>query len=273
MGAGSLYWAPPGPALGHIGLLHGIMSDSTSWWDVGPLLAQAGWDVTAVDLPGHGGGPPVRQPVESMAQLAEDTISRLPERLTVLAGHSLGAVVAAAIAVEDADLAAGIVLVEPPSREGLDLSLFGDGVEAEGEEARNDPGALRQRLHSDHRAWDDAQVDRVVSARAAAESAAIANALRGQVHWDLAELVDAITLPVLVIVAPETATSFLVGGSSALTGPERQRLASVLPDERFVVVEGGHSLQRDHPDRVAELIVHFANELRPRDNLPDPEGF
>jgi pimeloyl-ACP methyl ester carboxylesterase len=249
------------------------MSDSTSWWEVGPLLAQAGWDVTAVDLPGHGDGPRLRQPVESIAQVARDTISRLPERLTVLVGHSLGAVVAAAIGVEDADLSAGIVLVEPVSREGLDLSLFADGVEAEAESARNDPGTLRQRLRNDHPRWDDAQVDRVVSARAAADGAAIANALRAQFHWDLAELVDAIPLPVLVIAVPETPTPFVLGGGSALTGPERQRLAAAVPEERFVVVEGGHSVQRDHPDRVAELILHFANELRSRDTLPDPEGF
>src|SRR5487761_637412 len=186
---GALYWPSTGPARGHIGLLHGILSDATTWWAVGPLLAQAGWDVTAVDLPGHGQGPAISETLGSVAGVAHDTVPFLPDRLTVLVGHSLGAVVAAAIGVDYADLAAGIVLLEPPSMEGIDMELYAGGVEAEGEAARADPGGLRQRVQRDHPSWGPGQVDRTVAARAAADTVAIALVLRSGLHWDIPTLV------------------------------------------------------------------------------------
>jgi len=110
----------------------------------------------------------------------------------------------------------------------------------------------------------------VVESRVRADTGAIGRALRGGMHWDLTALVNSMTLPVLVVAAPEGSVSFMYGGTSALMGEERRRLAESLPEERFQVVGGGHSLQRDEPGKVAELVLHFANELRPRDNLPDP---
>jgi len=269
---GTLYWPAGGPARGHIGLLHGILSDGTTWWAVGPLLAQAGWDVTAVDLPGHGHGPAVGDTWDSVADMAHGTAPLLPGRLTVLVGHSLGAVVAAAIGAEYPDLAAGVVLVEPPSVEGIDMELYATGVEAEGEAARADPDGLRRRMQQERPQWDEGQVDRTVAARGAADTAAIARVLRSGLQWDTAALVDATAVPVLVIAAPEGDISFLLGGSSALIGPERKRLTDMVPAERFVVVDGGgHSLQRDQPKKVAELVVGFADELSGSDNRPGPE--
>ncbi len=270
--SGTLHWPATGPARGHIGLLHGILSDATTWWAVGPLLAYAGWDVTAVDLPGHGHGPAVGDAWDGVADIAHGTVPVLPDRLSVLVGHSLGAVVAAAIGAEYPDLAAGVVLVEPPSMEGIDVELYASGVEAEGEAARADPAGLRQRMQQERPHWDEDQVDRTVAARGAADTAAIARVLRSGLQWDIAALVAATAVPVLVIAAPEGDISFLLGGSSALIGPERERLADVVPPERFVVVDGGgHSLQRDQPEKVAELVLDFADELRGSDDPPAPE--
>lgn len=48
-----LRWAPaPGVrVLGRILLVHGLSSLAQTWWQVGPRLADRGWDVTAVDQP------------------------------------------------------------------------------------------------------------------------------------------------------------------------------------------------------------------------------
>jgi pimeloyl-ACP methyl ester carboxylesterase len=35
-------------------LIHGMMGDSRSWWEIGPALAERGYRVVAVDLPGYG---------------------------------------------------------------------------------------------------------------------------------------------------------------------------------------------------------------------------
>ncbi|MBA3290388.1 MAG: alpha/beta fold hydrolase, partial [Actinobacteria bacterium] len=38
-------------------LVHGVTAWSATWWRIGPALAERGWDVTAVDLRGHGDSP------------------------------------------------------------------------------------------------------------------------------------------------------------------------------------------------------------------------
>ncbi|MEV2226577.1 alpha/beta fold hydrolase, partial [Nocardia vinacea] len=35
-------------------LVHGMTTDSGSWWRLGPVLAERGYRVLAPDLPGHG---------------------------------------------------------------------------------------------------------------------------------------------------------------------------------------------------------------------------
>jgi pimeloyl-ACP methyl ester carboxylesterase len=44
-------------------LLHGSTSSSSTWWQVGPRLAESGWTVTAFDLPSHGSSPAARVPL------------------------------------------------------------------------------------------------------------------------------------------------------------------------------------------------------------------
>lgn len=239
-----------------------MTSASSTWWRIGPLLAGRGWEVTAPDLPGHGQGPPVPGTVQGLGDVARATLALLPGKFTVLAGHSLGAVVAAAMAVQAPGLTGGVVMIEPPGPLEEHAALFADGVEAEGEAWRTDPEGARQRLQRDHPAWDGAEVGRVAAARLAADTAAIARALRSGLRWDLPALVDAVPVPVLVIAAPDSELPFYLGGSSALIGPQRARTRQLLPEERFVVLNGGHSLERDQPDRLSELIMEFASGLR-----------
>ncbi len=49
----ALTWA--GNGRGTAVLLHGMMSLAGTWWQIGPALADRGWDVTALDLAAHGG--------------------------------------------------------------------------------------------------------------------------------------------------------------------------------------------------------------------------
>ncbi len=69
-------------------LVHGVMSDSRSWRTVGPALADLGYQVTAVDLRGHGHSPRASHyTAELFAHDLVDTVAPHPE---VLMGHSLG---------------------------------------------------------------------------------------------------------------------------------------------------------------------------------------
>jgi pimeloyl-ACP methyl ester carboxylesterase len=101
-------------------LIHGVTSDSGTWWRVGPALAAAGHPVVAVDLPGHGltGGWRGRH---RFAETAEDVAAfiaaaelRVPE-LNVI-GHSWGGMISASLP------GAGVrprrlILLDPPAED------------------------------------------------------------------------------------------------------------------------------------------------------------
>ncbi|MFF9324784.1 alpha/beta fold hydrolase [Streptomyces sp. NPDC014776] len=69
-------------------LVHGIMSDARTWHRVGPLLADRGYRVIAVDLRGHGRSP--RAAVYSPELFADDLVDTLPTGADLAIGHSLG---------------------------------------------------------------------------------------------------------------------------------------------------------------------------------------
>jgi pimeloyl-ACP methyl ester carboxylesterase len=69
-------------------LVHGVMSDSRNWRRVGPVLAERGYHVVAVDLRGHGRSP--RADEYSAELMAEDIVETVPPHPELVMGHSLG---------------------------------------------------------------------------------------------------------------------------------------------------------------------------------------
>ncbi|HUC15945.1 MAG TPA: alpha/beta hydrolase, partial [Acidimicrobiales bacterium] len=214
-----------------------------------------------VDLPGHGEGPRPSDDPAIMRALAEGAAGALPQKLTALVGHSLGAIVALEAAARYPKLAAGIVLEDPPGMAELDTALLAAGVEAEGNAAKAHREAYWERARRDNPDWDDQDVEHHVAAFEAADTAAIAGALRDGLSWDLPGLISALQVPVLVLVAPVVGSSFLLEGGSALRGEDREAVRALVPQDRFVELNGGHSLHRDHPASVAALIGSFARSV------------
>ncbi|HKA49812.1 MAG TPA: alpha/beta hydrolase [Candidatus Dormibacteraeota bacterium] len=73
-------------------LIHGITSDSNSWWRFGPDLAARGYHVLAPDLRGHGLSPRGEYGPEVWA---EDLLDSIPANPELALGHSLGGLVLA----------------------------------------------------------------------------------------------------------------------------------------------------------------------------------
>ncbi len=75
-------------------LLHGVGLDRSMWETFQALCDRP---TLALDLPGHGAQPPLREP-QTLGSLAKDVISRLPEGPVHLVGFSLGALIAQYVA-------------------------------------------------------------------------------------------------------------------------------------------------------------------------------
>ncbi len=251
-------WPAQGGPRGHLALLHGVTSSCSTWWRVGPALAAAGWDVTAVDLPGHGEGP--RLPAEGgdLATLVDALLPRLPADLTVLVGHSLGAVVALSVAARQPGLARGLVLEEPPGMAAGDAAQVADSIEAGALAVAADRPAVWQHVRLANPGWDDADVEGSVTALEQTDTGPITRALRAGLSWDLPALVGAVDIPVLVVAARQVEGA---GGASALVGADRRAVRGMVPAARFVELDGGHSLHRDQPDRMVQIISGFGASL------------
>src|SRR5439155_21393530 len=229
-------------------LLHGVMAKAETWWRIGPALEARGWQVSAVDLPGHGRAPRLTGLADLQAFSAQ-TAERLPDRVDLLVGHSLGAVVALALAGR----ARALVLEDPPGaldgRDRLGLAL---GIEADSALVVRDRAALVARERAANPGWADEDVEYAVDGIAAADAKAVAAALRSPLRWDRLALLAAVKQPVLLLAASD-------GRGSALGG-DRSAVRALLPPGRFVELDGGHCLHRDAPEAWLRAVTGFADE-------------
>jgi len=106
--------APP------IVLLHGILEQGAAWMEVAPLMAARGFRVLAPDLRGHGRSDHVGRGgsyhvMDFVADL--DAIAAHCGGPFVLAGHSMGSVIAALYAAARPTMVQSLILIETPAPE------------------------------------------------------------------------------------------------------------------------------------------------------------
>lgn len=106
------YGPPSAPT---IVLLHGF-AGSLHWWEREAPLLDVRYHVLSFDLLGHGGSskPSGGYSMEHQAQLVDEALHRLGVRRALIVGHSMGGLVATALATRDPSLAAGVALVDSP---------------------------------------------------------------------------------------------------------------------------------------------------------------
>lgn len=95
-------------------LFHGVTRNGDDWRPILPLLAES-YRVITVDQRGHGGSP--RGDSYLVADYCRDAVALVRDRIAepvVIVGHSLGGMVAAAVAAALPDLVRAAVLEDPP---------------------------------------------------------------------------------------------------------------------------------------------------------------
>jgi pimeloyl-ACP methyl ester carboxylesterase len=225
-------------------LIHGVTSSSRTWWRVGPALARRGFRVLAVDLRGHGTSP---RPVAGLAaaDLAADVAETVADATGVagspvdlLVGHSLGALVALELVTARPGFARRLLLEEPPGPNSVDWVGLADGMQADRRRAVEDPEALRRDLEAENPRWPPGEAERRVADLADCNATAIAAALRPGVPFDLAGLLAAARLPILLLLADEAL-------GSSLTGVDRKAAMAAAGDGATRVLPSGHSIHRE----------------------------
>lgn len=104
-------------------LLHGMRVSSSMWGPLAAELEQAGHQVRAPDLPGHGTHPEADFNLDTAVQNTLDAIGEASRALLV--GHSLGGFVAMAAAAREPERIAGVVAIGASSSPtGIGLTLY-----------------------------------------------------------------------------------------------------------------------------------------------------
>ena len=241
-------------------LLHGVMSCWQGWLFAVPPLSTR-WQVYIPELRGHGRSGHVTGGY-TIDDYAADIVTFLREVIgapAVLVGHSLGGIIATAVAAAAPEGIAAVVLEDPPlaAFRGMDFrerpehdyfvamrDLVASGHSVEEltavlgtRQPQSDPVWLR--AHASRLARLDPEVlDMIVNSRATGA-------------YDQDACLRAITAPTLLLQADPAA-----GG--ALGDADADRAAALLPHGTLVRLPGvGHGIHGDVPDRFARLLHDF----------------
>jgi pimeloyl-ACP methyl ester carboxylesterase len=212
-------------------LVHGIMSDSRTWWRFGPLLADRGYRAIAADLRGHGGS---GRGAYSPDLLAADLVETFPAGAALAVGHSLG----------------GLVLSLAAGRLGVERAVYVDPA---------------WRFGRSPRAFDPAPfVDFADRATLASIAAASPRWAAADVEVELATLADwdRASAPALARHGrqsgppdrPIVPSLVLLADPSSLVGPDQARTLLDLGFTVRTVAGAGHSIHRDDFDGFTDAL-------------------
>jgi len=249
-----LEWGDHGPPLV---LWHGVTSDASGWWRVGPTLAGLGFHVYAPDLPGHGltGDAPHGYNVEHTARLLDSWMAALNFAAPVVLGHSWGGMNALVhTLLPDAQVHPRALVLEDPAlqlaRNGEQyISAFTAGIGIRGDEAaRAEIAALNPR-------WHECDVWWKVQARERACRSAVEGFFLDNAGANFVPLLRNITIPTLLLLADHT-----FGGIWAEQHVAIARAGAAPTVTTQVLAGSSHNM---HRDAFAPFSITVGSFLRP----------
>jgi 3-oxoadipate enol-lactonase len=230
--------------------VHGWQADGTVWRDLRTTLAPGVRSIT-VDLRGSGASADAPGPyhLNRFAADLRELIDALGIAPVVLVGHSMGATVALALAVDAPRLVGGLVLIAPVPAGGAGFSPKGAAyLQAT---AGDEDAAKAWLTRTFARAPDPTVLARLCAAAARTPRAAALESFDSWAYAGFADATREIQTPALVL-AP------------ALDAPENaeRKVAALLPNARYEVLpDCAHYAIVERPEAIAELIRAFVAKL------------
>jgi pyruvate dehydrogenase E2 component (dihydrolipoamide acetyltransferase) len=246
-GLGQLHALARGEGPDAVVLLHGFSGDALNWQFVIDELAE-GRTVIAIDLPGHGSS---GKGVGSGS--AEELLAGVVEVMDAegvasahLVGHSLGALLAMKLAIEQPERVASLALIAPAGfGEEIDAGFIDTVVDAS---SRRELKAALPKLFADQGMVTRELVEDVLRYKREEGVAEALTAIRDQLHAEgrqrnvLADLAG-VELPLLVVWG---ADDEVIPSDQAAAAPQAARV-EILPDV-------GHSPHVESPAAVSALL-------------------
>jgi esterase len=230
-------------------LLHGVQSSQLTWWRLKLDLQDLGWQVHGVDMLGHGSRHAAGPGELTIDDLAQDVLAQIPGPVNVLAGHSLGSIVAMTLVGLAPEYCDRVVVEDPPGLAGsLDLRDVADTVEESVRVARVDAAGTVVALLEENPVWSRRDAENSVKNRLMLDVVRVARLLRTN-RWNLQALVQDCPVPLLLLAATD---------DSALTDPDRSVLMNRLPSDHVAVLESGHTIHRERPALWLHHVLRFA---------------
>jgi len=230
-------------------LLHGVVSSQLTWWRLKLDLEDLGWQVHAVDMLGHGSRHAAGPDELTIDDLAQDVLAQIPGPVNVLAGHSLGSIVAMTLVGLAPEYCDRVVVEDPPGLGGsLDPRNVADGVEELVRVTRADPAGTVGAILEENPMWSRRDAENSVKNRLMLDVVRVARLLRTD-RWDLQALVQDCPVPVLLLAATD---------DSALIDPDRSVLMNRLPADHIAVLASGHTIHRERPALWLHHVLRFA---------------
>jgi len=212
-------------------LLHGLGASAAGWWRVGSDLAALGWEVTAPDLRGHGGGPTADG--YSIREHATDVLA-LGDPWDAVLGHSMGGSIAVLAAARTTGWTQRLILqdpalVVPEPREAMIEWLVDDYRRP----------LTPEQLALDNPHWHQRDCEVKAAALRSAGPDLVTATIEDSWPWNLVDDTAALTVPTTII-----------GSDPACGGIMAQTIAWWLVDTNplvtYVFLPGAeHSVHRD----------------------------
>ncbi len=221
-------------------LLHGLTSAASTWWRVGPSLAEAGFTVVAPDLRAHGRSP--KGDSVSIESYRDDVLL-LGGGWDLLVGHSLGGAIATAVVAASPGFTERLLLEDP----AIDSTVTAEFIADSPEPMKHPTIAAVKAENPD---WHPRDVELKVEALLACGPDIVERTMTDATPWNLWSVMLTPPVPTLILAADSELGS--------LVSADRESEAGATAALDVIRVPGaGHSVHRDAFDEFDTLLQGF----------------